>query len=415
MVIIGNFFQSRPITIVMGNRLPYWVVLLVLLGMGGPATARAEDLIPCEVTTDQDSPPFTLQLIPGSFRQMIFNAMTGKCIDKKIIIKVPKIVMTQALGAAIFSELKGLTIEREADKPQAEIVAQYEPNEKGAVGCSAPSPFQDCFAYLPTSGVTIRNIKFTVSPSAKSVPFRGLCIDKDEDAVGVVSDNKIRLEKNEFNGFSNGGVFVSHTAYGVLITQSIFNDSGPGIVVAPDPASGPIETPSAPIMGGSHQALFAVLDAKGAVAEYHLRGLAPPEASDSGVTPVVELFESDGKAGTHYMQDCTFTKELIDGKWNIDCILPKSISLPFHYAVTLTLKDATAKTSMFSVGTIPVDVAKVPPVTPSTPQPPVTPPKPPISPTNPPTYQEPPNTSENALGPLSLTATPATGGCSLIR
>lgn len=389
---------------------------MLAAALGGVPIVQAGQ-VACEVTSDKDINPATGLPILGSFRMALLMAMGDVgCVDKKITFKVPKITMTAPLGIGVIEHLKGHTIEPDPGIPSVEITVNYD-NPDYAVGCSAPSPFHDCFAYLPTASVTLRNIRVTVDPTAKLAPLRGLCIDKDVDAMGVVSDNRIRLEKNEFNGFTNGGVFVSHTAYGVMITQSVFNDSGPGIVVAPDPASGPIETPSAPIMGGSHQALFAVLDAKGAVAEYHLRGLAPPEASDSGVTPVVELFESDGKAGIHYMQDCTFTKELIDGKWNIDCILPKSISLPFHYAVTLTLKDATAKTSMFSVGTIPTDVAKVPSVTPSTPQAPVEPPTPPISTTNPPAYQEPPNTSGNVSGALSLKAgSPAgAGGCSLIR
>lgn len=392
--------------------------MVLLMGVGGPVNVWAEDPAPCEVTTDQDSPPFTLKLIPGSFRQMLINAMIGKCLDKKITFKVPKVIMTQALGAATFSELKDLTMEPATGIPQVEIVAKYEPDKDGTVGCSAPSPFDDCFFYLPTSGITIRNIKITVDPSAQSVPFRGLCIDHDEDAQSTPNYSGIVLEKNEFDGFADGGVFVSYSTFGVLITQSIFHDSGMGIVVEPDPSNPNLsETPFPPVMGGSNQALYAVLDSKGTVVEYHLRGLAQQEASGNGVTPVVELFESDGKAGTHYMQDCTFTKALIDGKWNIECILPKSISLPFHYAVTLTLKDATAKTSMFSVGTIPTDVAKVPSVTPSTPQAPVEPPKPPIATTNPPAYQEPPNASGNVSGALSLKAgSPAgAGGCSLIR
>lgn len=377
--------------------------------------------VACEVTSDKDIDPTTGLPAPGTFRMALILAMGENCIGKKITFKVSKITMTAPLGIGVIEHLKGHTIAPDPTIPSVEIMVSYD-NPDYEVGCSAPSPFYDCFAYLPTSGVTLRNIRVTVDPAAKSAPLRGLCIDRDVDSQDFTSDNRIRLEKNEFNGFTKGGVFVAHTAYGVLITQSVFNDSGPGIVVEPDPAAGPIETPSAPAMGGSPQALFAVLDAKGAVAEYHLRGLALSEASDAGVTPVVELFESDGKAGTHYMQDCAFTKTLIEDKWNIECIFPKSIALPFHYAVTLTLQQGTApnvmaKTSMFSVGTIPADVAKAPSVTPSDPQPPVTPPKPPISTNTPPAYQEPPKASGNVSDALILKAgSPASaGGCSLIR
>ncbi len=400
----------------MGTRLTWvWVFLAVLLGSGGAAPAWAEAPFPCEVTSAQDSPPFTMELIPGSFRQMLFHAMDGKCLDNKITFKVPKVVMKQALGVAAFSSLKGLIIEPAKDIPQVELLVQYGSSPEEAAGCSAPSPFDDCLAYLPTSNVTIRNIKVTVDPTSKAAPLRGLCIGHDEDVASSPSNNRVVLQKNEFNGFEKGGIFISETSYGILMSQNTFHNSGPGIVIEPN-----LETISAPPMGGSNQALFAVVDSKGAIVEYHLRGLSQDATLDT-VAPVVELYESDGKAGTAYIKDCIFAKEMIDGKWNIDCVIPKTITLPFNYAVTITRNMGTnpvsidSMTSMFAVGTIPLDVAKVPSVTPSTPQAPVGPPKPPITPTNPPAYKEPTDIAGDLINPLSLKAESAAGGCSLIR
>lgn len=404
----------------MGNVLTYRTFLLgmALLGaaFGGIPAAQAAP-VSCDVTSDKDINTVTGLPVADSLRMALVKALGDGCIDKKITIKVPKITMTAPLGIGLIQALQGYTIAPEPSLPSVEIRVSYDTTGPIA-GCSAPSPFADCFAYLPTANVSIHDIQITVDPSALSAPLRGLCIDTDADAAFSPSNNRIRLEKNEFTGFSKGGVFISANAYGVLISQSTFHESGAGIVVEQDPAI-LVETPAPPIMGGSNQALYASTDTKAAVVEYHLRGLSQDATSDS-VIPIVELYEGDGKAGTTYIKNCNFTKEMIDGKWNIECVLPKTITLPFHYAVTITRNVGAAPntdpmTSMFSVGTIPADVAQVPVVTPSEPQTPVVPPKPPIISTNPPAYQGGPEPSGDAADSLSLTAGSPTGGCSLIR
>lgn len=415
-LILGNFFRAQPITIVMGTVHKYkgLVLGMALLGglFSGVGTPQAAP-IACEVTSDKDVDPATSMPTPGSFRMALIKAMGDGCIDKKIIFKIPKVRMNAPLGTGMINHLKGITIEPDASISTAEIFVNYDKPEFEA-GCSAPSPFSDCFAYLPTSSVSIRNIKITVDPAAQSAPLRGLCIDKDEDAAFSPSDNQIVLDKNEFNGFSKGGVAISYAAYGVKISQTTFHNSGAGIVIESDPNKVIYtSTPPPPIMGGSNEALFAILDTKGAVMEYHLRGLSVNGAVDQNIVKT-ELFESDGKAGNTYVGDCTmYNANLLEGKWNIECVLPATTPLPFHYAVTVTSE--SKMTSMFSTGTIPADVHKVPAVTPSTPQAPVEPPKPPIVATNPPAYQEPPNAEGNITGPLSLSTGTPTGGCSLIR
>lgn len=387
-----------------------------MLGVGAAPIARAEGPIACEVTSDQDVESVNDKFIPGSFRQMLFFAMIGNCIDKKITFKVPKVVMKHALGTAIFSELKGLTIEPAADIPQVEIFVQYVPYKDGTVGCSAPSPFDHCFAYLPTSNVTIRNITVTMDPAYGGVPQRGLCLDKDDSTSKPLTNNNVLIENTAFQGFADGGVVLSPAVHGVKISKTTFQSSGEGIVVEED-AEGLLlnDTPLPPTMGGSDRAAFAVVDGKGHVTEYHLRGLSDVPPANTMVA--AELFESDGKAGTKFLQTCDLhNTNLIDGKWNIDCVILPPLTLPFNYAVTVTNNEGM--TSMFSVGTIPADLPKVPKVAPSEPQSPVTPPKPAITDQNPPKVQDNKPTSSNAnkSPPLSLSAgSLGAGGCSLVR
>lgn len=366
---------------------------------------------------------------------MLWFASIGHCQDKIITIKVPKITMNAPLGAGIFSGLKGFVITPDATIPQVNITVKYD-NVDMAAGCSAPAPFDTCFAYLPTTDVTIRNIKVTVDTSGAVVPMKGLCLDQDVDAQAGAgpTNNRITLENNIFDGFSGGGIFVSYDAYGIFVTKNTFHSSGLGIIAEQDPTgSWATETPAAPIMGGSDQAMYAVIDSKGSVVEYHLRGLSQEVVKDS--TPaIVELYKSDGKSATEYMQTCTTTKAeaipgssnkinpMIDSKWNIECVIPNTITLPFTFAANITRNSGTAPnsvtmTSMFSVGTIPVDVKQVSQVTPSQPQTTVTPPKNPITDKNPAVYQEtqPGAADASDQPPLSITASKMAAGCSLIR
>lgn len=388
-------------------------VLLVLLGaITGSAVAHAETS-PCEVTAAQDLDPVTGALTPGSFRQKLLFAMAEMCTDKKIIFKISKVTMNAPLGTAIFSGLKGLTIEPASDISQVEMVVKYD-SAKNVMGCSGPSPYDNCFAYLPVKNVTIRNIKVTVDASSPTQPLRGLCIDKEEDAQAPLTTNQIVLEQNEFNGFGDGGVVLSPAVDGVKISKTTFHGSAEGIVVEEDLSVGLLpDTPLPPTMGGSNAAVFAKVDTKGHVTEYHVRGIFDA----SQVITAAELFESDGKAGTKYLQNCDLhSSNLIDGKWNIDCVLLPPLTLPFNYAITVT--NDKAMTSMFATGTIPADLAKVPMVTPSTPQPAATPPKVDITDQNPPKVQDnlPTSANQNTSPPLSLSAgSPGTAGCSLIR
>lgn len=396
----------------MRRRILHWGVLAFLGMMAWGALVHAETA-PCEVTAAQDLDPVTGAMTPGSFRQKLLFAMAEMCTDKKIIFKIPKVTMNAPLGTAIFSGLKGLTVEPASDIPQVEILVKYD-SAKNVMGCSAPSPYANCFAYLPVKEVTIRNIKVTVDASSESPPLRGLCIDKEEDAQAPLTTNNIVLENNEFNGFGDGGVVVSPAADGVKISKTTFHDSAEGIVVEEDPSVGLLpDTPLSPTMGGSNAAVFAKVDAKGHVTEYHVRGIFDA----AQVIVAAELFESDGKAGTKYLQNCELhSSDLIDGKWNIDCMLLPPLTLPFNYAITVT--NEKAMTSMFAVGTIPADLAKVPIVTPSTPQPDATPPKETITNTNPPKFQDnvPGTANQNTPAPLSLSAdSPGAAGCSLIR
>lgn len=389
------------------------VALAVLVGLVVTTEARAES-IACEVTSVLDVDPVTAKIYPGSFRMMLLNAMTGKCLDKKITFKVPKVTMNMPLGFAAFSELKGLTIEPAAEISQTEIVVKYEPVLNGGAGCSAPSPYENCFAYLPTKNVTIRNIKVSVDSAGNSMPLRGLCIDKDEDSNVPLTKNQIVLENTAFDGFGDGGVVISPAADGVKISKSVFHASAEGIVVEEDLNGGLLkDTPLPPTVGGSNAAVFAVVDAKGHVTEYRVRGIFDA----SQVIAVAELFESDGKAGTKFLQNCDLhNTDLIEGKWNIDCVILPPLALPFNYAMTVTSDEGM--TSMFATGTIPADVAKVPVVTPSILQPPVIPPKVEITDQNPPKVQDnlPTSTNQNTSPPLSLSAgSPGAAGCSLIR
>ncbi len=375
----------------------------------------------CVVTSDLDIDPVTNAMTPGSFRQMLWFAMAGVCQNKVITIKVPKITMNAPLGTGIFSGLKGFEITPDASIPQVEITVKYD-TVGMAAGCSAPSPFDSCFAYLPTSDVSIHNVKVVVDSSGPNSPKKGLCVDRDDDAAGVgPTNNRITLDNNVFDGFINGGIFVSYDSYGVTINQTTYHGSGAGIVVEQDPTNpGLTETPAAPFMGGSDQAVFAVVDSKGSIVEYHLRGLSQDVVKDS-LPAIVELYNSDGKSATDYMQNCKVDNTMIDGKWNIECVIPNTIKLPFTYAVNVTRNTGTAPnsvtmTSMFSVGNIPVDVKHELQVSPSQPQAPATPPTNPITDKNPQLNQNNSGQSDgNKLPALSYTAAPMQSGCSLIR
>ncbi|PIR20705.1 MAG: hypothetical protein COV45_03900 [Deltaproteobacteria bacterium CG11_big_fil_rev_8_21_14_0_20_47_16] len=369
----------------------------------------------CVVTSDKDVDAVKLNIFPGTLRSMLLNAMQGICIDNKITIKVPKIVLNAPLGSATFTALKGLTVEPDPSLSQVEIVAKYD-KENIVASCTASSPFDNCLVYLPAQGITIRRLKLGVDPTSKLPPTRGICIDKDEGKPKDPSSyNKITIEDSAFEGFVDGGIVLSPTAYGVLIKQTVFSNSGDGILVETDP-NVVQSTPLPPIMGGGIGAVFAKTDSKGQLEEYHLRGLSLL----NNKLLVVELFERTGKAGSKFVQTCTINNvQPIGGQWNIDCVLPKSIKLPYNYAVTVTDNDGS--TSMFATGTIPADVTKVQTVIPTDPQAPVTPPTTPVNTSNPPIYQNPvatpggATTNNSEAKSLTLEAQSTSSGCTLIR
>lgn len=394
----------------MGIKVKFWNLWILTVGLTAgllfaPGAVAAP--VACEVTSDKDMDPATQMFPTGSFRQMLINAKVGQCIDKTITFKVPKVTMNAPLGLCGPQDITGVVIQPGSGIAQVEVVVHYD-SKVLANGCALPPPFQDCFFYLPGSQVTLRDMKFRLDPASKVPPSRGLCIDEDPAFPNLSSE--IRLERSVFENFPDGGVSVSAKAYGVLLTQTTFHDSDMGYVVESDPGFG---MPPPPIMGGSDEALHAVVDTAGAVKEYHLRGLSVMGSGDQNIVKT-EFFESDGKTGIMYVKDCNMhNSKLISGKWNIECVLPSTIMVPYRYAVTITSE--MGMTSMFTTGVIPKSVVQVPEVTPSTPQAPLIPPSPPIVTTNPPSFKEPASGGTgDASKPISVTATPS-AGCSLMR
>lgn len=394
--------------------------LLALLGMGLGLPNAAWAVMDCKVTTTGDV--IGGESTPGSFRKMLSAASVGQCNGNKIIFHVPKVTMNAPLGTGALVKLQGLTIEPAPGIAEVEIVVKYN-NPNLVASCSAPSKFSDCFAYLPVSNVSLRHVRVTVDPATISPPLRGLCIGPDMTKEGGPNNNAVVIQDSRFDGFPNGGVGVSPDAYGVQIRKTTFNNSGAGIVIEENPDV--TKNADAPLMGGSAEALHAVVDENGVVQEYHLRGISGYADETSIDIVAVELFEATAGAGSKYLQDCDLHKkgDLIDGKWDIDCVLPADIPLPFHYAVTLTLPGSnidgtpstTAGTSMFSSGTIPVDVAKLSTVKPLSPQAPVVPPTTPPD-KNPPVFEDTDTPSGDVSTPLSLNVAPfESSGCSLIR
>lgn len=411
-----------------------WILTAgIAVGLGFTPIAAAAPTA-CEVTATGDIDLATGNITEGSLRLMLARALLGDCSDKTITFKVPKVTMNAPLGAGYMvsnaNNLKGLVVKPDTNIGQVVIDVKYDAGvvaKEIAGGCGIQAPYNDCFAFLPMSNVTLQNIKVTINPSGQITPLRGLCVGQDvqvkvvDPADESPSHNGVLVDKSEFDGFVNGGVFVAIQSYGVTLTQTLFGDSGDGLIVETGSIDGYSQlTPTAPIMGGSDKAVFALIDPNGAIKEYHLRGLSKMNPTGTSANanvpslPRVELFERSGKSITKFVQTCSmFMSDPIDGKWNIECVLPNTIKLDYAYAVMVT--DGNGSSSMLTTGVIPSSVAKVPMVAPSQKQKPVTPPTHATTDKNPPVAEDKSKAgNSNTNKSLTLTSVPSTG-CSLIR
>lgn len=390
-----------------------------------PVRGQAGTKLDCVVTNGQDldanaDNPFK-QLAKGSLRDMLIHAMAGECKEPQITIDTAVIALNAPLGQGAITALKGFTIQPSPQHSRVKVHINYD-SYPGAASCSADSPYADCVAYLPTSNVTIRNLDLVVSPTTQNPPLRGICVDRDNNAiVGNASANNITIDNCSFTGFQNGGVVVAPAVRAVKITQTVFHNSGTGLVLETgkygvnemtgNSGYGHVPLQSVPL-GATPEDAFAQIDAAGKIVAYHLRGV-----TNIPIT-AVEIYKVEGKAGGEFVKACDVQANTTTKLWQVACVLPPTLPLDFNYAAMTIFNDAENKdgaSSMFSLGVLTKDLKTVGEVPPLDKVPAVTPPSPKIENKNPPVYADPkiakdPSTSLQ----FNSGASPA-AGCSLIR